>query len=153
MDLLNKILKDIKVECLDEFDKNFERKAFFNQKWPERRYKGKGSLMLVTGQLRRSIRGTVGSNYVEFSSNLPYAQIHNYGGRIIVTANMKKYFWARYMESKSDYWKAMALKKVGSAINMPRRQFLGPHPTIIKACQTIAEQDIKEYLEKQLKIK
>lgn len=30
--LIKHILKDIKVELKDEFDKNFERKAFFHRK-------------------------------------------------------------------------------------------------------------------------
>ena len=34
-----RILKDIQVEMSDEFDKNFERQAFFSEKWqrPARR--------------------------------------------------------------------------------------------------------------------
>ena len=28
-----RILKDIQVEMSDEFDKNFERQAFFSEKW------------------------------------------------------------------------------------------------------------------------
>ncbi|MEG1659560.1 MAG: hypothetical protein RR304_03175 [Bacteroides sp.] len=31
--LLSFCLKDIQVECSEEFDRNFERKAFFNEKW------------------------------------------------------------------------------------------------------------------------
>lgn len=29
------ILKDLKVELSDEFDRNFERKAFFNEAWKQ----------------------------------------------------------------------------------------------------------------------
>jgi len=39
----------MKVELLSEFDRNFERKAFFSQKWPARRREGKGSLLVVRG--------------------------------------------------------------------------------------------------------
>ncbi|MTU75414.1 hypothetical protein GMD74_20635, partial [Parabacteroides merdae] len=31
--LLRKIMKDIRVELTEEFDLNFERKAFFDRKW------------------------------------------------------------------------------------------------------------------------
>ncbi len=31
--LFNQLLKNIKVELGDEFDRNFERKAFFNIAW------------------------------------------------------------------------------------------------------------------------
>lgn len=32
-----RILKDIQVEMSDEFDKNFERQAFFSEKWQRRK--------------------------------------------------------------------------------------------------------------------
>ena len=32
-DLLHRILSDMRVELTEEFDKNFERKAFFTDKW------------------------------------------------------------------------------------------------------------------------
>ncbi len=49
-DILSKILNDLRVELADEFDKNFERKGFFNEKWEDRKHDGKGSLMFVTGK-------------------------------------------------------------------------------------------------------
>lgn len=84
-DILSKILNDLRVELSDEFDKNFERKAFFNDKWEDRQREGKGSLLLVTGKLRRSIKSEVVGNSVVFSSSEPYAVIHNEGGEITVT--------------------------------------------------------------------
>ena len=33
MNLFTKILTDLKVELADEFDRNFERKAFFGKAW------------------------------------------------------------------------------------------------------------------------
>lgn len=45
-DLKRKILTDLKVELLDEFDRNFERRAFFDRPWPDRSYPGgRGSLV------------------------------------------------------------------------------------------------------------
>ena len=32
---LNHVLSDTKVKLTEAFDRNFERKGFFNQKWPE----------------------------------------------------------------------------------------------------------------------
>ena len=37
MDLKHKILNDLRVELSDEFDRNFQRKAFFDRPWPPRR--------------------------------------------------------------------------------------------------------------------
>ncbi|MBR5898080.1 MAG: hypothetical protein IKZ14_01265 [Muribaculaceae bacterium] len=35
--LKRNILNDMRVELADEFDRNFERKAFFTRKWKPRR--------------------------------------------------------------------------------------------------------------------
>ena len=34
--LKRKILSDMRVELTEEFDRNFERKAFFSDKWKQR---------------------------------------------------------------------------------------------------------------------
>ena len=56
-EVIDRSLDDIKVELDEEFDRNFERKSFFDeQKWPERKFDdGVGSLMQRTGGLRKSI--------------------------------------------------------------------------------------------------
>ena len=49
-DLLHRILSDMRVELTEEFDRNFERKAFFTDKWKRRANpNAKGSLLIVTG--------------------------------------------------------------------------------------------------------
>lgn len=98
-DFLNKLLNDLRVELSDEFDKNFERKAFFNRKWKPRRRSGKGTLMMVTGKLRRSLRSSVNGRSITWTSSEPYAAIHNEGETITVTAKMKRFFWAKYYEA------------------------------------------------------
>ena len=53
-----RILKDIQVEMSDEFDKNFERQAFFSEKWQRRKspIRNEGRAILTdTGALRKSI--------------------------------------------------------------------------------------------------
>ena len=48
--LKRNILSDMRVELTEEFDKNFERKAFFTDKWKKRANpNAKGSLLIVTG--------------------------------------------------------------------------------------------------------
>ena len=76
------ILKDMRVELADEFDKNFQRKAFFTDKWKARKDKNaRGSLLVVSGAMRRSIRSDVKDHGVSFTSSLPYTTIHNEGGK------------------------------------------------------------------------
>lgn len=36
-DLITSILRDIQKELTEEFDLNFERGAFFNEPWPDKR--------------------------------------------------------------------------------------------------------------------
>ena len=99
-EVIDRSIEDIKVEFDEEFDRNFERKAFFDEKeWPERKFDdGVGSLLQRTGGLRRSIRSRKRRGELVYSSSRPYAQIHNEGGEIKVTRKMKRYFLARYIK-------------------------------------------------------
>lgn len=94
-------LKDISVELGDEFDRNFKREAFFNEKWARRKFNDDESRGLLSreGTLRRTIKdeASVTDRSVIFTSSVPYAAIHNEGGTITVTRKIKKYFWYRYL--------------------------------------------------------
>ena len=99
-DLKRKILTDLKVELLDEFDRNFQRRAFFDRPWPGRKSPGNGDKLLNdTGYGRNSIRGTIRQNGVEFSTDTPYMGLHNRGGKIKITPRMRKYFWYMYRQN------------------------------------------------------
>ena len=84
-------LKDIGTKISGEFDRNFEREAFFNEHWARRKCNDDESrgLLTRTGTLRRSIKTETTGHSVVFSSDLPYAAIHNEGGAITVTRKMK----------------------------------------------------------------
>ena len=85
-DFLKQTLTDIKVKLGEEFDRNFERKAFFDEKWKSTKLmNSRGSLMMRTGNLRNSIRSELKGSSIVFSSSMPYANIHNNGGEISVT--------------------------------------------------------------------
>jgi phage gpG-like protein len=168
---LHNFVTDLKVELSDEFDRNFERKAFFDQPWKDTRMPNRrGSLMMRTGALRRSIRATSSDNTIRFFSSLPYAAIHNEGGTVTVTAKMKKYFWAMYYKSsgavtktkkgearqtgrnkslsqEASRWKNMALKKVGSKIKIEQRQFIGPHRQVDQCVERVFARNMKEFEE------
>lgn len=169
--IIKRILKDIRVEMGDEFDRNFERQAFFSEAWARRKslIRNEGRAILTdTGQLRRSIQSRTTENSITFYTDLPYAAIHNDGGEIKVTKRMKGYFWHKYYEAtgsfgrrkdgslrkdkknarlttESEFWKFMALKKEGSTIKIPRRRFLGTSPEVEQAVRKIIEENITEY--------
>lgn len=169
--LFNLLLKDIRIELNDEFDRNFERKAFFNIAWKPAMRNDTGSLMIRSGTLRKSIFGDNGMPVAQIQnasivwrSNMPYADIHNSGGTITVTAKMKRFFWYRFrmatggdnknLNAEALYWKAMALKKVGSRIVIPKRQFIGDHPQVRKYINIVADEwfnnDVKSFIDKRL---
>lgn len=166
------VLDDIRVELGDEFDKNFERQAFFSEAWARRRspVKRGGALLVDTGTLRRSIRSRTTEDSITFYTDLPYAAIHNDGGEIVVTRRMKGYFWHKYMTAagvlqfarrkdgtmrrdkntlhindEAEFYKCMALKKEGSTIKIPRRRFLGASPEVERTVREIIEENLEAY--------
>lgn len=183
--LIKETLKDIKVEALDEFDRNFEREAFFNDKWARRKYNDDESrgLLIKTGNLRRSITGRITDrDSVVIETTQPYAKIHNEGGTITVTRKMKKYFWWKYititgskrmkagipityserfsrkkdgtlrntkrnraLTAEAEFYRAMAMKKAGSKITIPKRQFIGNHPDLEKLLKEIFYNNAKNF--------
>lgn len=174
-DLEKKITNDLAVELADEFDRNFERKAFFTEKWPTTKINNaRGSVMNRSGNLRRSIKYSVRDGMILFSSSLPYASIHNEGGEITVTAQMKKYFWAMYYkatggittkadggESKSkknvkltaeaSKWKSLALMKVGQKIKVDKRQMVGDHPQVAKIVKGVIDDNMEIFNQELIK--
>lgn len=139
---LQRLLKDLpKVAgntALNFFRDRFREKAWVDrnrQPWPARKRSGRGSLLLVTGELRDSMRVVPGSHSVEVvsdtrSTDSPkgYGQIHNEGGtlQVSVTKKMRAYAWYMYKRTGEDMWKGIALtNKKRFTIRIPRRQFMG----------------------------
>lgn len=163
---LKNVLTDVRIELTEEFDRNFERKAFFDKAWKGSKLVNKrGSLMARTNNLRRSIRSRQGSNDINWSSSLPYASIHNDGGQMVVTDKMKRFFWAMYYKAsgagkgkgeratrltiEAEQWKALALQKTGAVMNIEKRQFIGDHPQVRTSVERIVDLNFKE-LDKQI---
>lgn len=115
-DIFKNILSDVRIDATQHFDRNFERKAFFNRKWPDTKHpNARGSLMMRSGKLRRSIQSKIQGNQIVFTSSLPYAKIHNDGGEVVVTEKMKRFFWAMYYKSAGAVSKSI-LQKDGSRV-------------------------------------
>lgn len=152
--VVRRILSDIRVELGDEFDQNFERQGFFAEKWQRRKspIRGDGHILVASGDLRKSIRSRSDDHSITFYSDLAYAGIHNEGGEIKVTARMKRFFWHKYYETKDEFWKAMALMKVGKTIKIPRRQFLGMAPEVETEVRKIIEDNLTQYFEHDFNI-
>lgn len=136
--LKHNILSDMRVELTEEFDKNFERKAFFTDKWKQRaNSKAKGSLLLVTGTLRRSIKSEVKGNGVRFTSAVPYASIHNEGG------TGTKGVRAHTRRSKKG--KSYQVKAHSRKFDIPQRQFIGDGKRTQEIIKGVVSDNIKEF--------
>ncbi|MDR2449685.1 MAG: phage morphogenesis protein [Prevotellaceae bacterium] len=173
--LMTKLLTDVKVELVDGFHRNFQRKAFFSPPWKQRRNPdAKGSLLIVSGRLRRSLRATVKGHNILFSASMPCPSIHNEGGTLTVTAKMKKYFWYKYSQAagsvktlksgkratsqrnqklsrEAEMWKAMALMKEGSKITVPEPRFIGAAPEVKQAVKRVTDKWFKEDLNNNIR--
>lgn len=136
--LLQKIMKDVRVELTEECDRNFERKAFFDRKWaplsPNYRPKT-GSMLNRTGALRRGLRSRINGTKLIYSNSVPYAGIHNFGGVIqqdfVPSPSMRKRAMSKYKKtrSKEDMRIAVA-KRIKRTIKIPARPFVGDHPRV-----------------------
>lgn len=163
------IIKDVKTELAEEYDKNFERKAFFDQAWPKNTLiNRKGSMMARTNNLRRGYIARIEGEKIAFTNSMPYAKIQNEGGEIEVTAKMKRYFWAMYYQSiggmtysvktkslaknkknerlsiEAAQFKNLALMPLGKKIKIPARRVIGNHPKIREAVERAMNSNLKE---------
>lgn len=163
------IIKDVKTELMDEFDRNFERKAFFDQAWPKTSLiNRKGSMMARTNNLRRGYQAKIQGEKIAFTNSMPYASIHNEGGEITVTAKMKRYFWAMYYQAtggilynvktkaaaktkknqalsiEARQFKALAMMPIGKKIKIPSRRVIGNHPRIKQVISGVVDNHLKE---------
>jgi phage gpG-like protein len=147
-DLKRKILSDMHVKLTDEFDRNFTRQGFFDKKWPPTRdpkvnaQGEKGSILIVTGAMRRSIRSEVVGDAVVFSSNLPYTALHNEGGTISGTQNVREH--TRKVKGKTVQVKGHQRKV---HITIPERRFIGDHANVRDAVEKIATKQFQRYSE------
>lgn len=86
--------------------------------------------LVASGKLYRSVKYMVGKNEVVIlaGEGLPYARIHHFGGvtHPVITRKSRAFFWAMWFETKDVKWKYMALKQVGSTMNVkiPARPYM-----------------------------
>lgn len=138
-ELIRNILSDMKVELTEMFDRNFERKGFFGSKWrPRKNKKAKGSLLHVTGKMRRSIRASVRGKGVHYSSPLPYTALHNEGGKF--AQNVRT-----HTRTNRRTGKTYTVRSHTRQITMPKRQFIGDHKEVRQAIKQIVHENITEF--------
>jgi phage gpG-like protein len=129
----------IGTEAVKHFKQNFVNEGFDGNKWASRKTKTKLQRKVLTGQgngdhLGDSLDYRVEGRTIIIYTDKVYAQIHNEGGEITVTPQMRKYFWAMSMQAKdagdtdmADQYKAMALS---NQITIMQRKFMGESPLL-----------------------
>jgi phage gpG-like protein len=174
--LLRDIARMAAAESVKFFKDSFLIEGFVDTslvKWGGRNSPLAGKRILYrSGTLMHSIRATEQTaKRVVVSSDTPYSAIHNEGGFIVVTAQMKKWWWAQYsrlsgrvtrtkkgkaahtkanrkLTAKAEFCKRMALMKVGSKIKIPRRQFMGESQILMHELDGKLQAKIAEHWEK-----
>ncbi|WP_319201371.1 phage virion morphogenesis protein [uncultured Ilyobacter sp.] len=110
---LTPVMKKISIDMKNQTMKNFrQEKDPVGNSWKKNRRGGK--TLTKTSRLKHSIRPAHGDDYAMVGTNVKYARIHQYGGKIKVKNG--KYLRFQYAKGK---W---ASKK---SVIIPKRTFIG----------------------------
>lgn len=144
------ILDRARVKLTEEFHRNFERKAFFGRAWAPRKQGRRGSLLVVSGRLRRSLRAQVIHSGIRFSSSMPYASAHNegYDGTVRVQTHFRRAHSARHRAGgriKRVQIKAHAVRAHAKHIKLPERRFVGDAPEVKQAIEQCVQQEMSAF--------
>lgn len=146
------------VEAVDHFKEGFQNEGFTDKslvKWETRKSKRSGGtnsqkVLSKSGDLADSITFRVEENATIIYSDKVYAQIHNEGGKITVTYQMRRYFWAEWHNAKEagetemqDQWKAFALSQT---IEIKQRKFMGESQALNQKIIAKIERDLTRIL-------
>lgn len=116
------------------------------EKWEPRKRKDRGSLMVRSGRLKRSIRVIkTGSNYFVIGTDVPYAQAHNDG------LTVKKTVTVRAHQRKVTRGRNPRTAEVGRHTRtidrtFKKRQFIGESAILMRRIERQLENDIKNAL-------
>ncbi len=137
------ILSDARVKLTEMFKDNFRAQGFFGDKWVATKVsktnrRGKGSILIVTGAMRRSIRSMVRGMAVVFTSHLPYTALHNEGGNFAVTVRA-------HSRTNRKTGNTYTVRSHSRQMNMPQRRFIGDHEKVQQALGDIVFRRLQEF--------
>lgn len=141
---------------------NFSKERFVRKNWVDRnatawkprkpspewhseeqnRAAARGSLMVKSGRLKRSIRKIkVTRTSVTIGTDVPYAQAHNEGEIINTTVNVKAH--SRKRKGREHQVKAFTRKR---KITLPERRFIGESAILLRRIERMVQKEITEIL-------
>ncbi len=137
------ILSDARVKLAEMFNNNFREQGFFGQKWVATKTskvnkRGRGSILIVSGAMRRSIKSYVSGMAVVFSSHLPYTALHNEGGNFAVTVRA-------HSRTNKKTGNTHTVRAHTRQMSMPQRQFIGDHEKVQEALGDIVFKNLQKF--------
>jgi len=167
-----RIIQQCAVQALAFFKQSFINQGFTDNalvKWKGREGgpKNTGRAVLVNrGVLKRGLRikkTSIDGAVVGMDDAIPYADIHNYGGEIPITAQMRRFFWAMYykygggqekghsqraqaVNDLANFYRNLAITK-DQVIKIPKRQFIGDSATLERQLKTYITGELDKYFQ------
>lgn len=137
------ILSDARVKLTEMFKDNFRGQGFLGDKWVATKVsktnrRGRGSILIVSGAMRRSIRSMVRGMAVVFTSHLPYTALHNEGGNFAVKVRA-------HSRTNRKTGNTYTVRQHSRQMNMPQRQFIGDHEKVQQALGDIVFKRLQEF--------
>ncbi|MDC9722380.1 MAG: phage virion morphogenesis protein [Urechidicola sp.] len=129
---------------------NFSKERFRNknwvdrtrQPWVKRKRKDRGSLMVRTGRLKRSIRKiAVSRDRIIIGTDVPYAKAHNEGSTIKTNARVRGH--KRRTRTGTSNVKEHTRKM---NLTLPPRRFIGPSAVLMRRIERQVEREFKNAL-------
>lgn len=143
--IYDKILRDARVKLVEMFNNNFREQGFFGEKWVSTKIsktnkRGRGSILIQSGNMRRSIRSIIRGMAIVFTSNYPYTALHNEGGNYPVNVRA-------HCRTGKKSGKSYNVRPHIRQLNMPQRQFIGDHPKVQQALADIVNINLQKMSE------
>lgn len=161
---LNRSIAQVGVIAVNFSKERFVQKNWLSNRreaWKARKRPARGSLMVQSGRLKRSIRKlSQGSYYVYIGTDDPKAQIHNEGGTINKTVTVKSHSRKRTKRATSEKTGKKLKKRVAAGtgtvkahtrkmnITMPKRQFLGDSPILNRRIERFLSKELDKEISK-----
>lgn len=160
----------------DHFQDNFRKGGFVNNSlhlWPKAKRQSSGSsaasnygtLLSSRNHLFSSIKYIPSDYQVKIVNDVPYAAVHNWGGKVTVTPKLRRYAWRMYYQAGGEsrrgpkghksvgkgrdaalppaaqMWRGLALTKK-KKLKIPQRQFIGPSRELSEKLSAKLENEI-----------
>lgn len=149
----NQMTAQFGIEAVNFSKERFVRKDWqdkVHEPWKPRERTDRGSLMVRTGRLKRSIRKiSSGTGYVIIGTDVPYAQVHNDGGKTNKTVYVRAHSRKRSARQTKGGTSVIQVKSHTRRmrLNLPQRKFMGNS----RALELRLQLRLKKNLEVQLK--